>query len=140
MEALMPGRPDPLRPGRPPNVVNPDSSAKARLGATLRALRLAASMTGRQLAELSQCSETRVSEVENGKGSPPSLPLVTRWDAIFKASPGYEAGTLVRLFWLAQEEQVAERHGKQQHRRQLFLDRLDSPAAPSAALGAGAIS
>jgi DNA-binding XRE family transcriptional regulator len=54
--------------GRPPNQLDPSSSAAARFGAELRALRLDAGLTITALAKLIGFSTTRISEVENGKG------------------------------------------------------------------------
>jgi transcriptional regulator with XRE-family HTH domain len=118
----------PRRPrGRPPNRLDPTSSAAARFGVELRELRLAAGLRVKDLAGLLGFSATRVSEVENGKG---------------KLSHGFVAacerqlpadGALITLFELVVQEEAAERHAKLARRR--GARNVERPATPPVQLG-----
>jgi transcriptional regulator with XRE-family HTH domain len=97
--------------GRPPNQLDPGSSAAARFGAELRALRLDAGLTITALAKLIGFSTTRISEVENGKGKL-SREFV---EACEQALPAEDA--LRTLFDVVIHEEAAERHAKLAARR-----------------------
>lgn len=99
-----------LARGRPPNRLDPTSSA-ARFGVELRELRLAAGLRVKDLAGLLGFSPTRVSEVENGKGKL-SHEFV---DACERHLPA--DGALFTLFEVVVQEEAAERHAKLARRR-----------------------
>jgi transcriptional regulator with XRE-family HTH domain len=108
--------------GRPPNQLDSSSSAAARFGAELRALRLGAGLTITALAKQIGFSTTRISEVENGKGKL-SREFV---EACERALPAEDA--LMILFDVVIHEEAAERHTK------LAARRGRSTAEPSSAL------
>jgi transcriptional regulator with XRE-family HTH domain len=106
-----PRRGTPLPRGRLPNQLDPSSSAAARFGAELRALRLDARLTIKALGKLIGFSPTRISEVENGKGKL-SREFV---DACERTMPAN--GTLITLFESVVEEETAARHARLATRR-----------------------
>jgi transcriptional regulator with XRE-family HTH domain len=97
--------------GRPPNQLDPASSASASFGTELRELRLGQGLTIRSFAKLIGFSPTRVSEVENGRGRL-SREFV---EVCERALPA--GGALLTLFELAVQEEAAERHAKLAARR-----------------------
>jgi transcriptional regulator with XRE-family HTH domain len=97
--------------GRPPNQLDPTSSAAARFGVQLRGLRLAAALRVKDLAGLLGFSPTRVSEVENGKGRL-SRQFVEACERHLPAG-----GVLFTLFEVVLQEEAAERHAKLARRR-----------------------
>jgi transcriptional regulator with XRE-family HTH domain len=107
----LPRRRGVLLRGRPPNRLDPTSSAAARFGVQLRGLRLAAGLRVRDLARLLGFSPTRVSEVENGKGRL-SREFVEACERHLPAD-----GALFTLFELVVREEAAERHAKLARRR-----------------------
>jgi transcriptional regulator with XRE-family HTH domain len=98
--------------GRPPNRLDPTSSAAARFGVELRQLRLAAGLKVKDLAGLLGFSATRVSEVENGKGKL-SGQFVAACERHLPAD-----GALFTLFELVVQEEAAARHAKLARRRE----------------------
>jgi transcriptional regulator with XRE-family HTH domain len=121
--------------GRPPNQLDPSSSAAARFGAELRALRLGAGLTIKALAELIGFSTTRISEVENGKGKL-SRGFV---EACERVLPAEDA--LLTLFEVVIDEEAAERHAKLAARRGgPTAERSSAPAVQSSQeVGAGQV-
>jgi transcriptional regulator with XRE-family HTH domain len=124
---MQPGSPLPRRRGllargRPPNRLDPTSSAAARFGVELRELRLAAGLRVKDLAGLLGFSATRVSEVENGKGKL-SHQFVEACEHALPAD-----GALFTLFELVVQEEAAERHAKLARRR--GAHNTERPAKP----------
>jgi transcriptional regulator with XRE-family HTH domain/tetratricopeptide (TPR) repeat protein len=109
-EDAVPRRGRPSR-GRPPNELDPASSAAGRFGAELRQLRLDQGLTIRSFAKLIGFSPTRVSEVENGRGRL-SHEFVEVCEHTLPAG-----GALLTLFELAVQEEAADRHAKLAARR-----------------------
>ncbi len=107
----LPRRRGVLPRGRPPNRLDPTSSAAARFGVELRQLRLDAGLRVKDLARLLGFSATRVSEVENGKGKL-SHQFVEACERQLPAD-----GALFTLFELVVQEEAAERHAKLARRR-----------------------
>jgi transcriptional regulator with XRE-family HTH domain len=118
----LPRRRGVLPRGRPPNRLDPTSSAAARFGVELRELRLNAGLRVKDLARLLGFSATRVSEVENGKGKL-SHQFVAACEHALPAD-----GALFTLFELVVQEEAAERHAKLARRR--GAHNTERPAKP----------
>lgn len=118
----LPRRRGGLPRGRPPNRLDPTSSAAARFGVELRELRLNAGLRVKDLARLLGFSATRVSEVENGKGKL-SYQFVAACEHALPAD-----GALFTLFELVVQEEAAERHAKLARRR--GAHNTERPAKP----------
>jgi len=118
----LPRRRGVLPRGRPPNRLDPTSSAAARFGVELRELRLNAGLRVKDLARLLGFSATRVSEVENGKGKL-SHQFVAACEHALPAD-----GALFTLFELVVQEEAAERHAKLARRR--GAPNAERPAKP----------
>src|SRR6266511_2562407 len=116
-----PRRGTPLPRGRLPSQLDPSSSAAARFGAELRALRLDTRLTIRALGKLTGFSTTRISEVENGKGKL-SGEFVEACERVLPAN-----GALFTLFESVVEEETAVRHAKLATRRR--SQHAERPAA-----------
>jgi transcriptional regulator with XRE-family HTH domain len=97
--------------GRPPKPLNPDASGAARLGAALRARRMANGLTLDQLAEQIGYSPQHVSQVELAQASA-SGSFVAECDRALEAD-----GTLLALRAPAVYEQAIRRHDRTAPRR-----------------------
>ncbi|MGH3437377.1 MAG: helix-turn-helix domain-containing protein [Sciscionella sp.] len=99
------------RPGRPPKITDPTSSATAALGAELRRLRTDRGLTLGQLGRLVGYSWQHLGAIERGSAVPSEL-VVSACDAAVFAN-----GRLVSMFPAAIREQARVRHQHEATRR-----------------------
>jgi transcriptional regulator with XRE-family HTH domain len=99
------------RRGRPPNPVDPGASHAARLGAEIRAWRLARDLTLQQLGDLAGYTPQYVSEIERAKALP-TRPFVAACDAALEAD-----GALLALLPAVIQERTEERQERAAARR-----------------------
>ncbi|PZS23737.1 MAG: hypothetical protein DLM61_23605 [Pseudonocardiales bacterium] len=99
------------RPGRPPKITDPASSAVAALGAELRRLRIDRGLTLGQLGRLVGYSWQHLGAVERGTAVPSEV-VVTACDAAVLAN-----GRLVSMLPTAIREQARVRHQHEAARR-----------------------
>lgn len=111
------------RPGRPPKITDPTSSAAAALGAELRRLRIDRGLTLAQLGRLVGYSWQHLGAVERGAAVPSEV-VVSACDAAVLAN-----GRLVSMLPTAIREQARVRH---QHEAARRPGRLIDPVGASA--------
>jgi transcriptional regulator with XRE-family HTH domain len=107
---------DQPRPGRPPKPLDPEASHAARLGAEIRARRLAQGLTQKGLADLIGFTFQHISEVELAKTAV-SKPFVVACDRVLEAH-----GNLLELFPLAAYERAMQRHDRSVARHEATHD------------------